>query len=64
MKTRVCLKYFVHDCHCKHFLASNLPQAPSNVICLTILVALKHLTQLYLKIRATKLQKSAKICLT
>ena len=39
---------------------SNLPQAPLNLICLTIFVILRPLTQFSPKIRATNLQKSAK----
>ena len=38
MKTKVCLKQFVHDCLQIHFFASNLPQAPYNLICLSIFV--------------------------
>ena len=65
MKTRVSLKYFVDDCLWKHFFASNSPQIPSNLISLvTILVALKPFTQFQPKIRAIKLQKCTKICLT
>ena len=45
METRVFLKYFVRGCLWKKALASNLPQVPSNVICLPILVALCSLTQ-------------------
>ena len=41
MKTRAFLEYFVSDCLCKHFFASNLPQAYSNLLSLTILVTLK-----------------------
>ena len=37
---------------------------PLSLIVLTILVALRPLTQFQPKIRATNLQKSAKICLT
>ena len=46
MKTRelVCLKYFFHDCIWKQSFASNLPQAPLNLICLTILVTLSTST--------------------
>ena len=36
MKTRVYLKYFVHDCTWKQGFASNLPQTYLNLICLTI----------------------------
>ena len=50
MKTRVFLKYFVRSC-----------QAPSNLICLKILVSLRSLTQFSPKVRATKLQESAEI---
>ena len=45
MKTRVSLKYFVNDCFWKEFLTSNLPQIPSNLICLTFFVNLWPLTQ-------------------
>ena len=45
MKTRVCLKYLVDDCLWKQLFASDLPQAPSILICLTILVTLSTLTQ-------------------
>ena len=45
MKTRVGLKYFVHDCLQKQCFASNLPQLSSNMIYLTILVILRPLTQ-------------------
>ena len=45
MNTRFCLKYFVLDCHCKLvFFGSGLPQAPLNLICLTILGTLRLLT--------------------
>ena len=40
------------------------PQAPSNLIYLTILLTLRRLMQIWNEIRAIKLQKSAKICLT
>ena len=46
MKTGVSLKYFVHDCIWKQGFASNLPQAPLNLIYLTVLVALTPLTQI------------------
>ena len=42
-KTRVFLKCVVHDCLWKQCFVSNLPQAPSNVICLTILGTLTHI---------------------
>ena len=44
-KTRLCLKYFVHECLWKQFFANNFPWTPLNLICLTILVTLRHLTQ-------------------
>ena len=59
MKTRVCLKYFVHDCLFQQSFASDSPQLPSNLICLTILVTLV-LTRLFLK---SCLQKLLKICI-
>ena len=64
MKTRVSLKYFVSDCIWNAFFDSNLPQTPSNLISLTILVTLRPFTLFQPKIRAIKLQKSDKICLT
>ena len=45
VKTKVFLKYFVRGCLWKQVFASNLPQAPSNLICLAILVTLRSLTQ-------------------
>ena len=57
MKARVYLKYFVHDCLWKQFLASNSPQTPSNLICLTIFVTLRPLTPFQPKVRETDLQK-------
>ena len=64
MKTRVSLKYLVHGCLWKQFLTSNLLQAPSNLIFETIFVTMRPLTQFQPKIRATKLQNSAKFRLT
>ena len=55
MKTRVYLKYFLNDCLWKHSFAAKLPQTPSNLIWLTILVTLRAFTQFQPKIRATKL---------
>ena len=46
------------------FFASNRTQTPSNLISLTLLVILNSLTQFQSKIRAIKVQKSAKTCLT
>ena len=57
-------KHFVNGCLCKQYFASNSPQIPSNLICLTIFVIVRHLAQFQPKIRVTNLQKSAKICLT
>ena len=64
METRASLKYFVNGCLCKHVFASNSPQTPTNLISLAILATLRPFTQFQSKIRAIKLQKSAKICLT
>ena len=33
MKIRVCLKYFLNHCLCKHIIATNSPQTRSNLIC-------------------------------
>ena len=63
-ETRVSLKYFVNGCLWKHFFASNSPQTSSHSIFVTISVTLSHSTQFEFKIRAIKLQKNAKICLT
>ena len=43
INTRLCLKYLAYDFLCKLFFASAWPQAPSNLICLTILVTPKSL---------------------
>ena len=64
METRASLKYFVNGCLYKHVFASNLPQTRTNLISLAILVTLRPFTQFQPKIRAIKLQKKAKICLT
>ena len=48
----------------KKFFARNFLQAPSKLTFWTILVTIKLLTQFQLKIRATKLSKSAIFCLT
>ena len=64
MKTRVTLKYFVSHILWKHFSGSNLPQTPSNLISLKILVALRPWTLFSPKIRAIKWQKSPKIILS
>ena len=64
MKTRVCLIYFVNHCFWKQFLVSSTPHTTSSFICLTTFVNLGPLTQFLPKVRATNLQKSAKICLT
>ena len=62
MKSRVSLKYFVNDCLWKHCFAPKSPQVPSNLIPLKILGTLRFITRFLPKIRAVKLQKSAKIC--
>ena len=41
------------------FFASNLPQSPSNLILWTILVTMRFFTQFQIRIRATRLRKSA-----
>ena len=64
IKTRVCLKHFVNGCFYKLIFASNSLQTPSKLILLTIFVTWRPLTQFQPNIRATKIQKSAKICLT
>ena len=64
MKTRDFLKYFVNGSLCKQFFVFNWPQTSSKLICLTIFVTQRPLTQFQLKIRATNMQKSAKICVT
>ena len=63
MKTRVSLKYFVNDCVWKPLFDSNSTQTRSKLISMTILVTPWPFTLLLPKIRAIKLQKSAKICL-
>ena len=63
MKTRVCLKYFIHDCLPKQFFYLQLVTGPFKHDLLSILATLKPLAQLQPEIKATKLEKSAKICL-
>ena len=60
-KIRVSLIYSVNYCLWKRPFAPNSPQT---VISLTILIAPTPFTQFKPKIRAIKLQKCAKICLT
>ena len=64
MEIRASLKYFVIGCLWKYLFTSNLPHVSLNLIFLTILVNLTTLLLFQAKIRAIKLQKSAKICLT
>ena len=64
MKNRVSLKYFVTACPWKHFFDYNLPQISSNLISLKIFVTLRPYTLFQLKVRAIKLQKGVKICLS
>ena len=63
MKTRVCLRYFVNenDCLWKQFLASNLPQIPSNLICLTNFVNLRPWYSLNLKLEQVICTKKLKM---
>ena len=63
-KNKVFLKYFVNGCLRKQFFASNLPQTPSNLICLTFFVTLRPLTKFQPTIRVTNMQNSAKTFLT
>ena len=63
MKTRVCLNYFLHDCLCKQVFASNSPQAPLKLICLTIFVTLRPLTQFYCKLEGLSHKKVLKLIL-
>ena len=63
MKTRVSLKYFVNDSLWKQFFASNLPQNPSNLISLPILLPLRPFTKFSPKIRVTELRKVLKFAL-
>ena len=61
---RISLKYFVNDCLQKPFFDTNSPQTASKLTFLRILVNLTSFTLCSTKIRAFKLQKSVKICLT
>ena len=63
MKTSVCLIYFVNDCLWKQFFTSNLPQYPSDLILWTILVTIRLFAQFQIRIRATRLHKSANFIL-
>ena len=49
MKTGVVFKYFVHDCIWNHS-PSNWPRESLNVICFTILITLRPLTQFILEL--------------
>ena len=60
MKTRVCHKYLVNDCVWKQFLAYNLPQTPSNLFRLTNYMALRPLTQFYVKLQQLICEKALK----
>ena len=62
MKTKVCLKCFVHNCLRKQFFASKFPQRPSNLISFTIFVTLMPLAPFQPKIQAKKFEKVDKIC--
>ena len=64
METRVYLKYFFEQLCLETFFDSISPQTPSNLTSLNILVALRSFTMFWPKIRAIKLQKSAKISLS
>ena len=64
MKTRVRLKYFLTGCLWKPFFGPNSPQTPLNLISLAISVTLMPFTLFQPRIRAVKLQKRVKICLT
>ena len=57
MKTRVSLKFFVSYCLRKLCFDSNLPQAPSNLIFLTFLVALRTFALFEPKISGKKVLK-------
>ena len=63
-KTRASLKYPVNDYPRKQFPAPNSPQTPLNPISMTILKTPRPFTQFQPKVKAIKLQKSAKIFLT
>ena len=45
MEARVSPKYFLNCCLWKYAFASNLPQSPSNLISLTVLVNLRPFEQ-------------------
>ena len=63
MQARISLRYFLNDCLLKDIFASNSIQIPLNLISLAILVTRRRFPQVWFKIRAIKLQKSAQICL-
>ena len=63
MKTRVSLKYFDNDCPRKQFFASNLPQTPSSLISLTILVTQGLSHSFNLKLEQLNCKKVFKIAL-
>ena len=60
MKSKVCLKNFVHDCLGKQFFSSNSPRAASNLDPLTIFETLSPVAQFQHKIKAVELEKVLK----
>ena len=60
MKTTVTLKYFMNKCLWKYAFAFISPQAPPNLISLTILVDPRSFAQIQPKIRAIKLKRVLK----
>ena len=63
MKTRVCLKYFVNDCHWKQFSVSvsNSLHILLNLTSFTIFVTLTFFTQKFKQLNCKKLLKFALI---
>ena len=64
MRTRVCLKYFPNDCLWKQFFVFEVLPDLFQLDFLKVLITLRLFSQLQHRIRATKLQKSAKSCPT
>ena len=64
MRTGVCFKYFANDCLWKQFFVFEVLPDLFQLDFLTVLVTLRLFSQWQHRIRATKLQKSAKSCPT
>ena len=63
INTRVCFRYFNIGCLWKQFLTSNVPHTLWNLICLSIFVTLRVLTQFSLKLKSVICKKVLELIL-